>query len=227
MPHTIRHVHFLLQNVPFRHVSIPQLQAVNQIRPFLASGNVPRESLNQGKKNNVSAEGSLPQGGGVILNIMMLGLKATLFSNSGYFLPGFRCLQGTYLALCFRGSAEWRRKLWTGSRNMTQTWEKNRYPLWSALLSHEVICSGRFLSKWTHGSYTGGCGSEGQFFRLSGAQTCPPDAREQVFQFCFNPQSCWPYLVSKSCSPLRFELSAKKMNSLHTAALASNLTTTS
>lgn len=44
-------------------------------------------------------------------NIVMLELKATLFSNSGYFLQGFRCPQGTCLVLCFRGSAEWRWKL--------------------------------------------------------------------------------------------------------------------
>lgn len=63
LPHSIRHVHFLLQKAASRCCSAPQVHAANQIKPF---GNVPGESSNQGKPTYVSAERSLSLGGGEI-----------------------------------------------------------------------------------------------------------------------------------------------------------------
>lgn len=58
-------------------------------------GNVPWDSPNQGKIKMCQLKEGCHREEVLHAHIMVLGLKAALFSSSGYFLPGCGCLQGT------------------------------------------------------------------------------------------------------------------------------------
>lgn len=93
-------------------------------------------------------------------HVMVLGLKATLFSSSGYTSPGFRSLQGT--CLLFQRKCRLEMEICNWVQKYDTDMAEKQVCASSAVLSQEVTCSGGFLSTCTHGSYMGGCGSEGQ-----------------------------------------------------------------
>lgn len=106
-------------------------------------------------------------------HVVVLGLKATLFSSAGYFFPGFRPLQGT--CLLFQRKCRLEMEIWNWVQKYDTDMAEKQVSAFGAVLSQEVTPSGGFLSTWTRGFYTGGCGSEGQFSiqEQHGLYVCP------------------------------------------------------